>query len=956
MVLLHADDYMIGSKLRRHTWAVAGVLAATLFLCYGSALASHSVEVTVGPPRTATPGELVTHVFTVSNTGTEADEFSLVLTTPQGWTALPIDPVISLAPGESRRLFVTLMIPPGAAAGSYATELRATSLADPTQSAVAQGIVELLPVVDLQLEAVRVDRAAPGSEARHTVRVTNRGNVADTYRLAARSSPDWTTRVSPAEVTVLPGAHRDVTVSVLVPHTARPGESYRTRVEVTSQTDPALARTIWIYAVVAPALPDDVRVDFYPQIPLAFRFSLTEVGDPRLRLSLSGTIPTVGRVSGSRSLSILGTTGQSASFHTADWGFDWGNVSLSGAFGSLGGHGLAVFWYEPDRSTAEVVWTDEGKGIGASLGCAWGHLRFLILDLEGLPARTITEVHLQAELDSFSFSGVLATGWQGGIGADAYRLRPTMRVDGLSGFLEVAKVSRDFPGQMARETFGWGMRAGSAAAALHGEFATIKTVALTDPGPPQVHTTTQEFTTAIGLRPSPRMSGSLALSMESEESDDASTDQGSRQLSLRLTDMGPVVAWSLSGTHRITWDDIANTGSSAIGVRVSARAALGQLTARGALSVDRLGPSDFASSLSLGCSFPEVPFTPSLGMSVSGDGQTTLTASISWTDVGGWHLSANLELPLEGGFSFSAAFTVPISFRLLGPIYGSIRGRAFVDVNGSGTFDPGDEPVAGLLIEANGQLAISGRDGRFVFTPMLPGRYQVTIEDLPFGVRPTVRLPIAVNVQAGRFVDVAIPLDSVSMIRGTVYHDLDQDGRRDPGESGVAGVRLLIESETVREHVRTDSGGRFSLEVPAGTYTVELDEATLPARYEPTTPTRIQVRVEERKSISVEFGVWQRPRPVIVAPVAPVARFDHEPRVPRTGEEVTLDATQSRPSEEEEEIVSYAWELRMGASVIRTHGETVTVVFDEAGIWLVTLRIEDSAGRTGRTQRTITVR
>lgn len=937
----------------------AGLLAALVLLGGASALGAYGVSVDVSPPRTAIPGELLTHVFTVTNTGTASDAYVLALTFPPGWAALPVNGALTLGAGEWARVFVTVIIPVGAEAGSYRVTLRATSTNDPTVTAAADGVVDVLPQVGAALEIVRVDRALPGTEAVHVIRIRNLGNVADTYRVSALTSAGWATRVSPAELAVLPGTQREVTVAVLIPRTAAPGSSYRVRVEVTSQTDQAWTQTVWISAVVTPAAPDQVRVDLYPELPITFGLSLTKAGNPRFRLSLAGEVPGVGRISTLRAFDILGVTSQSAAFHTAKWGVDWGQVSITGAFASLSGEGFGFSWYEPECRTTQLILTEIGQGISTSLDWKGGKVRFLAVNHAGPPARAVTEVQFLGSLsETFAATAVLATGWAGGFSYDAYRFRPSMRVGGIAGFLELSEVAVGFPGQTPRSSFGWGLSFGTAADPLWGGFSTATTVSLVSAGPPAVHLTTQEFSASGRVRVGTQAHGSLTFSLETRVADDLppSVDLEIKQIGITYADYGPVVTWSLSGWQRTTTDQAAAATTSVTGLRVSARAPVGMFVARGTVQVELKDPGGPSSSFTAEFSAPQVAFTPTVGLSVVGSGRAALFGSLNWADTSGWKLTANFELPFapEGGFSLSAAFTWPISFRLFGPVYGAIRGRAFVDVDSDGRFGPADEPIADLILSAGGQKALTGRDGRFVFAPFAPGSYRVAVEEMPFGVHALVSLPIAVQVSAGQTVDLLIPFESRSMIRGTVYHDLDQSGTRNAGEPGVGGVQVLITNGALQRYVTTDAAGRYAVEVPAGLYTVELVTGRLPERFEPTTAARLQVRVQERSAAVVDFGIWQRPRPVVTGPVVPVARFETPPAI-AVGEPATFDGRGSE-APAGREIVSYAWEFRLGQVRITASGDQVTVTFPQAGTWLVTLRVVDSTGAVGQVQRTVLVR
>jgi len=131
--------------------------------------------------------------------------------------------------------------------------------------------------------------------------------------------------------------------------------------------------------------------------------------------------------------------------------------------------------------------------------------------------------------------------------------------------------------------------------------------------------------------------------------------------------------------------------------------------------------------------------------------------------------------------------------------------------------------------------------------------------------------------------------------------------------------------------------------------------ASLPARFEPTTPTRVQVLVKERAFARVQFGAWQRPREIIFVPQAPIARFDYTPALPTVREQVVFDALGSE-APAPAEIVSYEWEFRKGSTVIRARGVRVTVIFEEAGTWLAILKVTDSAGRVAQLQKVVTVR
>lgn len=135
--------------------------------------------------------------------------------------------------------------------------------------------------------------------------------------------------------------------------------------------------------------------------------------------------------------------------------------------------------------------------------------------------------------------------------------------------------------------------------------------------------------------------------------------------------------------------------------------------------------------------------------------------------------------------------------------------------------------VAGIEVELTGggitRSARSGIDGRTQFRELSPGQYRLTvkIESLP---------PDFVIWEGGKTValgpaqilNVALPLQALRAVRGTVFHDLNGNGVQDPGEPGLPGV--WVAANGLR--VETDALGKFLLTgLPAGTIEISLQPA-----------------------------------------------------------------------------------------------------------------------------------
>jgi hypothetical protein len=93
---------------------------------------------------------------------------------------------------------------------------------------------------------------------------------------------------------------------------------------------------------------------------------------------------------------------------------------------------------------------------------------------------------------------------------------------------------------------------------------------------------------------------------------------------------------------------------------------------------------------------------------------------------------------------------------------------------------------------------------------------------------------------------------------GKVFDDINGNGRQDPAEKGIAGVRLVT---TRGLAAITDEFGRFHitcaitpLEGRGSNFALKLDDRTLPSGYRLTTPQVVVERATRGKALRFEFG------------------------------------------------------------------------------------------------------
>jgi uncharacterized protein (DUF2141 family) len=198
---------------------------------------------------------------------------------------------------------------------------------------------------------------------------------------------------------------------------------------------------------------------------------------------------------------------------------------------------------------------------------------------------------------------------------------------------------------------------------------------------------------------------------------------------------------------------------------------------------------------------------------------------------------------------------------------GSITGTVYLDQDGNGLRDAVDEGVAGVTVELNGpvtMVATTGPDGDYSFISLPVGDYTVTAFDLAGYLSTTPNVfQFAVGTEAVTGIDFGDvwPLT----LSGTVFKDVNQDGKLNFSEVGIAGIEVrlhddldgdgvLDEGEPLRVATTTDVDGFYSIngQLPGPVVLVEID----PSGYMDTTPDTIPIYLLSQgiNYIELNFG------------------------------------------------------------------------------------------------------
>ena len=954
------------------TWRTVATLVVAVFASAQAAAGAVRVDL-LSSVKDAAPGDVVTHVFAMSHDEPSGQTFTLTYDVPTGWTLLGAPPEIAVAAGDEGVVFLTLTVPSDAAAGSYVLSLHATSQTDATDEASAGVATRVTVVNQVELVPPAGKSVAPGGSVSYDVLVVNRGNAQDVFALAAVSSRGYAVNVSTTSLGLSPRESQTVTVVLAVPADAGPGHDVIT-VRASSTLYAEVEDEIATFTTILPPGPNAVGGSLLEILPLRVHVGVERdetagTFDSEILLTTSG--PVFGGIFSASCAALhpfgsgpvdvpVDVTATSLLYRLDTASYAVGNVSQSLTdlvSVSCDGGSIAIDGAMVDVSLIAGGSGEETRFGGLlALGPEEAQLGLAYSDRRNEAARwaTWTGTAKAEPLDGWVLRA------EGGLGTDNGRLGRAgfvgTAIDSDAYFLSTGAFSVDtyFPGPR-NDTAGVevSQRLRLTSLSLGLSIRHVWDNVVRDPlVPTLVSDSLGVNLSATPWDDGPTVQTTLAL-VRRHQADGAPRDDVDTLLAYSVMETEGVFPYAFTGRIADRVDRLVGTSqrtlahTQKVGLSVDEFSILLTLSEQQVVDLvqDVVLSSAASASLAvrpLGSRHEAAIEFRSLGDTFDLDASLVVHATddvdVTFDGFARWERGNPAGARFGWSVGVNASFGVPFPFLVT---KGRIEGRVFVDRNANGVLDGGEPTADGAVVFVEGSEVSTDATGEFRFPPLSPETYHLSARELPLDT--SFGSPIEIRLGAGERRVVDVPLAPILALRGAVFEDANQDGARQPQETGFAGIRVRLaseDSETIA--TTTDARGEFAwANARPGIYIASLDATTLPERFSFTTPESQAVDASSEDLIL--FGGFIRPREVIVTFQPPTADGVATPAAPRVGEVVTFDASLS--FDFDGEIASYAWDVDGDGAIDSTDAVTAHV-FAAAGHYRIRLTVTDNAGNS----------
>jgi len=181
-------------------------------------------------------------------------------------------------------------------------------------------------------------------------------------------------------------------------------------------------------------------------------------------------------------------------------------------------------------------------------------------------------------------------------------------------------------------------------------------------------------------------------------------------------------------------------------------------------------------------------------------------------------------------------------------------GLVFNDFNSNGRPDSGEPGIQDAVILVGPHRVVTKQDGTFE-TPPISGRSAtLSLDDnsIPYGFTGTTKLSQDVIIREAKD-KILFGLVGKSSVTGVVFNDLNANGVLDSKDTGVEGVRVMLDGRLAKI---SDRLGRFRFSnIAVGKHQVTMDVRSLPVGYLPQRLYKQDIEVFEGVSYQINLPV-----------------------------------------------------------------------------------------------------
>jgi len=240
--------------------------------------------------------------------------------------------------------------------------------------------------------------------------------------------------------------------------------------------------------------------------------------------------------------------------------------------------------------------------------------------------------------------------------------------------------------------------------------------------------------------------------------------------------------------------------------------------------------------------------------------------------VGSYTVSENAQLgwsqtlpALSGNYSVNITSGLNATNKDFGNAqYGSITGQKFNDLNGNGVKDVGEGGLQNWRIRLGGTRTdsiLTDVNGNYSFALLTSGSYTVSEDQQTGWIR---TLPVSpsfysITITSGEtFSSQDFGNFQYGSISGQKFNDINGNGIKDPGESGLSNWRIRM-AGTITDSMLTDGSGNYSFtNLTAGTYILSEGQQNGWIQTKPISPTTYTVSITSGSNLTgKDFGNFQ---------------------------------------------------------------------------------------------------